>query len=74
MSLLLFEIIASYFCNSLYKASFVSFDIIALLNGICLWICKLLGINTEVSGIGQELLQILCDGEGRLSVCGYGQS
>ena len=48
ISLLLFEIMASYFCNSLYWVIFVSFEILALLRGTCLWICKLLGINTEV--------------------------
>ena len=37
---------------------FVLLDILALLNGTCLWSCKLLGINTEVSGIVHELLHI----------------
>ena len=43
---------ASYRCNSLHRVTFVSFEILALFSGTYLWICKLLGINTEVSGIG----------------------
>ena len=45
----------SYFYNSLYEVVFVSFEISA----ICLWILTLLGINTDVFGIGHELLQTL---------------
>ena len=50
---------------------FVLLDILVLLNGACLWTFKLLGINTEVSGIGHELLWILHDVGGKLSVLEY---
>ena len=59
-----FEVMVSYFCNSSYKAIFVSFAVSVLLSSTCLWICKLLDINTEVSGIGHELLWILHDVDG----------
>ena len=38
---------------------FVSFEIFAAFRGTCLWIWTLLGITTEVFGIGCELLQIV---------------
>ena len=59
----------SYFCNSLYRSIFISFDILALHSDTFPWICKLLGINTEVSGIGHELLQILHEVDRQLSGC-----
>ena len=54
----------SYFLNSLYRAVFVSFEILVLLSSTCLWIWTLLGINTEGSGIGHNLLWILHKGDG----------
>ena len=36
ISLSLFEIMVSYFCNSLYKVVFVSYEIFALFNSTCL--------------------------------------
>ena len=54
-----FEIMASYFCISLYRVISVSFEIFALLSGTYLCISKLLGINIEVSGIGHKLLWFL---------------
>ena len=60
---------ASYFDNSLYRAMFVSFEILALLSSTGLWICKILGINTKVSGIHHDLLHILHEVDGKLSGC-----
>ena len=45
-----------YFHYSLYIVDFVSFLIFVLFSDTCLWIWTLLGINTEVFGIGHELL------------------
>ena len=60
----IFLIMAAYFCNSLYRVIFVSFEILALLSSTCLWICKLLGINAEVSSIGHKFLKILHEVDG----------
>ena len=67
MSMSLFEMMVSHFCNSLYKVDFVSFEMFASFNSTCLCIWTLLDINTEIFGIGCKLLWILHKGDEWLS-------